>query len=222
LSRYLSQGREASLQPALRLGLRAAAIGLEILDMAVAHERAMMARLLSRAPSGVRLIARAKAFFAEVIAPIEATHSAAQKGELHVRRLTRTLNRRTVESSAANRRLKRVIAERRVVEDALAKSREHLTRLLRESARLHGRMRHRARSLLSAHEDQRRTTSRRLQDEIAQTLLAINVRLLTWKSSARSNMENLENEIAATQRLVEQSAGMIRRVARELGVQHEA
>jgi signal transduction histidine kinase len=221
LRRYLSQGREASLQPALRLGLRAAAINLEILDVAVVHERAMMARLLSHAPSGVRLIARARAFFAGSIVPIEATHAAAQKGELHVRRLTRTLNRRVVESRASSRRLERVIVERRAVEDALAKSRKRLTRLLRESARLQGRMRRRAKRLLTEHEDQR-TTSRRLQDEIAQTLLAINVRLLTWKSSARTNMENLEKEIAATQRLVKQSAGMIRRVARELGVQHEA
>ncbi len=194
LERHLSPSRGANLDPALRLGRRAAAIGLDTLDVAVVHERAMMARLRARAPAGVRVVGRAKAFFAESIVPIEATHAAARKGELRVRRLTRSLSRRTVASLASSLRLKNVVGKRRTVEAALAKSRKNLTRLLRESARLQGRVRHRARRLLSEHEDQRRATSRRLQDEIAQTLLAINVRLLTWKSSARGNMENLEKQ----------------------------
>ena len=56
-----------------------------------------------------------------------------------------------------------------------------------------------------------------LQDEIAQTLLGINVRLLSLKQEARNNTKGLKNEIASTQRLVVKSAKSVRRVAREFG-----
>ena len=41
-----------------------------------------------------------------------------------------------------------------------------------------------------------------LQDEIAQTLLGINVRLLSLKRESSVNTGRLKNEIASTQRLV--------------------
>jgi hypothetical protein len=69
--------------------------------------------------------------------------------------------------------------------------------------------------VLAAQEDERKKISRELQDEIAQTLLGINVRLLTLKQEARSNTKGLKNEIASTQRLVLKSAKSVRRAARE-------
>ena len=82
-------------------------------------------------------------------------------------------------------------------------------------------MRHLTRKILSAQEDERQKTSRQLHDEIAQTLLAINVRLLTLKKAAKANTENLKKEIAETQRLVKQSVKTIQRLAHEFGVHHE-
>ena len=72
--------------------------------------------------------------------------------------------------------------------------------------------------MLAAQEDERAKLSHELQDEIAQTLLGINVRLLTLKQQARNNSKGLKNEIASTQRLVVRSAKAVRRVARELGL----
>ena len=69
--------------------------------------------------------------------------------------------------------------------------------------------------VLAAQEDERKKISLELQDEIAQTLLGINVRLLSLKQEARSNTKGLKNEIASTQRLVVKSAQSVRRVARE-------
>ena len=71
--------------------------------------------------------------------------------------------------------------------------------------------------VLSAQENERRNISRELQDEIAQTLLGINVRLLSLKQEGRSNIKGLKNEIASTQRLVVKSARSVRRVARKFG-----
>ena len=64
--------------------------------------------------------------------------------------------------------------------------------------------------------------SHELQDEIAQTLLGINVRLLSLKRGAGSNTKSLKDEIASAQRLVAKSARSVRRFARELGEHHPA
>jgi signal transduction histidine kinase len=70
---------------------------------------------------------------------------------------------------------------------------------------------------MTAQEKKRRQISRELQDEIVQTLLGINVRLLSLKQEARSNARGIRNEIANTQRLVVTSAKSVRRVALAFG-----
>ena len=55
-----------------------------------------------------------------------------------------------------------------------------------------------------------------LNDEIAQTLLGINVRLLTLKRAAKGSPETLAQEIARTERLVEESMQSIDRFAQGL------
>jgi len=74
-----------------------------------------------------------------------------------------------------------------------------------------------AHQVLAAQEDERKKISLELQNEIAQTLLGINVRLLSLKQEARSNTKGLRNEIASTQQLVVKSVKSVRRVAREFG-----
>ena len=70
-------------------------------------------------------------------------------------------------------------------------------------------------------EDKRKKISHDLQDEIAQTLLGINVRLLTLKKEAGLNAEGLQKEIASTRRLVDKSVAGIKRFAREYRKHHE-
>jgi Phosphoserine phosphatase RsbU, N-terminal domain len=48
LRRYLQQGSAASLRPALKLGKWAVKYGLETLDLALIHEQALIAQVLSR------------------------------------------------------------------------------------------------------------------------------------------------------------------------------
>jgi signal transduction histidine kinase len=66
-------------------------------------------------------------------------------------------------------------------------------------------------------ENERKKISLELQDEIAQTLLGINVRLLSLKQQSRNSTKGFKNEIASTRRLVVESAKSVRRVAREIG-----
>jgi len=87
---------------------------------------------------------------------------------------------------------------------------------LKKSLQLQKRLRQLTHQVLAAQEDEREKLSHELQDEIAQTLLGINVRLLLLKQAARSKVRGLKNEIASAQRLVVKSATLVRRLAREL------
>ena len=124
--------------------------------------------------------------------------------------------------SASNRSLKQGIAQRKTVEAALKQSGEHFKRLLDESLALQEHLRRLTRRLLTAQEAERKQLSRGLRDEIAQTLLGINVRLLSLKKAAKGDTANLKKEIARTQRLVQQSVQSINQFASELDLRQTA
>jgi len=213
LRKHLEQGPRASLLPALGLGRRAVALGLETLDLARMHERAVTTLALSTRKDG--FMARANIFFTEAITPIEETHQAARKAKTHLRQLTEKLGRRTVELAATNGQLRRGIVRRKIVEAALKKSGERYARLLKDSLQLQEGLRQLTHQVLAAQEEERQKISHELQDEIAQTLLGINVRLLSLKAEARINTRGLKNEIAGTQQLVAKSAQSVRQAARK-------
>ena len=213
LRQHLELGPRASLLPALGLGRRAVVLGLETLDLARIHERAVNTLELASKKNG--FLHRAEIFFTEAITPIEETHLAARKSQTHLRQLTEMLGRRTAELAATNGQLQRGIVRRKTVEAALKKSGERYGRLLKDSVQLQESLRKLTHRVLAAQEDERKNISHELQDEIAQTLLGINVRLLTLKQEARSNTKGLRNEIASTQQLVAKSAQCVRRAARK-------
>ena len=130
--------------------------------------------------------------------------------------LNKPEDRRTGDLAASDRSLKQGIAQRKAVEGALKQSRAHYKALLEESLALQEHLRHLTHQILSAQEAERKKISRELRDEIAQTLLGINVRLLTLKKAAKGNTANLKKEIANTQRLVQESVRSINQFAHEL------
>jgi signal transduction histidine kinase len=215
LRRHLKQGPQSSLQPARGLGRQAMDLGLETLDVARIHEAAVASLEISFRRDGV--IKRAEMFFAEAVTPIEKTHRAALKANVHLHKLARTLDRRAVELAASGRHLRRGVVQRKAAEEALKKSGKHRTDLLEQSHLMQERLRHLTHQILLAQEDKRAKISRELHDEIAQTLLGINVRLLTLKKEATVNTKGLKKEIAWTQRLVEKSRKALSRFADELG-----
>jgi len=203
LRKHLKQGPRASLQPARGLGQRAAALGLETLDVARIHEAAVSSLEASRSRDGI--IKRAEMFFTEAITPIEKTHRAALKANARLNQLNKTIRRRTVDLAASDRHLKQGVVQRKAMEQSLKKSAGHYGRLVKESRRLQKHLRQLTHQILSAQEEERKKINRDLHDEIAQTLLGINVRLLTLKNGATANTGSLQKEIASTQRLVKES-----------------
>jgi signal transduction histidine kinase len=219
LKKHLKEGPLASLKPARGLGRQAVAIGLETLDLARIHEGALATLEASSSRDGI--IKRAEIFFTEAITPIENTHRAALKTNARLSQLNQTLGRRTEDLAVSNSFLKQGIARRKTVEQALKKSGEHSQKVLKESRQLQKHLQHLTHQILSAQEDKRKNISRDLRDEIAQTLLGINVQLLTLKKEAAVNAESLKKDIARTQRLIDKSVKSIKRFAREFGRRHE-
>ena len=215
LRKQLKQGPQANLQPALRLGREAVALGLETLGLARIHEQALATLGLSNVKNGFTKLAGL--FFTEANIPIEETHQAARQTRAHLGKLMTKLGQRTEELAVCNRRLQKSVARRKVMEGDFAKRGTLHRKSLAESLELQKRLRQLTHQVMEAQENERRKISRELQDEIAQTLLGINVRLLSLKNEARSNTKGFKKEIAGTQRLLVKSARSVRQVGRKIG-----
>ncbi len=214
LRKHLKRGPSATLQPALGLGRQAVALGLETLELARIHERALATLESSLGKDG--LDKRAEIFFSRGPHPDrgDASRRAAEQNGLEpAERDAESAHSwswppRTVSCNGAS-------SGARAWKPPSRRSGEHYTKLLKESLQLQEGLRQLTHQLLASQEEERKKISLELQNEIAQTLLGINVRLLSLKQEARINTKGLKNEIASTQRLVVKSAQSVRRVARE-------
>lgn len=199
---------------ALGLGHAAVALGLETLELAQIHEHALTALALPK--SKPALVKRAELFFTKANAPIEETHRAARQGKVALHRLKAQLSRRTAELADTHRQLQQGEDQRKLTKRAFAKSAKQQGKYLAESLQLQKLLRQLTHRVLAAQEDERRKISHELQDEIAQTLVGIQVRLLALKHEARGNTKHLKNQIAKAQQLVVNSAKSVRQFARQL------
>jgi signal transduction histidine kinase len=215
LRRHLKQGPPARPGAARALGRQAVAIGLETLDLARLHERALAT--LGTSGAKKESIERAGIFFTEAITPIEQTHRAALDAGARLDRLNQTLSRRTLDLSAANRSLKQGTAQRKAAQTALKKSGKDHQKRLTQSLALQKDLQRLSHRILSAHEERRKQISHDLQDDIAQTLLGINVRLLSVQKAADYNGPDLQEQISSTQRVVAMSAKNIKLFANQMG-----
>lgn len=218
LQAFLEGPSPGNLEVARAFGHKAVSDKLLTTDLARFHEDALVTRLLPGFPAGRRpaIIRRAAVFFAAAITPIERTQRPTRTATEQLRRFVEILSRRTVELASVNLDLNLEIAQRRVAERALKRSRGHYSTLLAESNKVHRQMRGLSRKLISAHEDERKKISRELHDVIAQTLTGINLRLATLKKDAATNTKGLAGNITRTQLLVEKSVELVHQFAREL------
>jgi signal transduction histidine kinase len=219
LRKHLKDGPRASLRPALKLGCQGLALGLKTLGLARIHELALMELKVSPGKSGD--FQRATDFFSEAATPIDETLPAGRLARSRLDRLKRSLDLRSKELAATNRQMEKGVRRGKVLAKDFEKRGKVHERRMRESLQLQDRLRHLTHRVLAAQEQERKSISLQLQDEIAQTLLSIQVRLMNLKAAARGNTSNLTKEIASTQKLVIQSVRSINRFARELGLHHE-
>ena len=214
LRKYLKPGCRTGLLPAQRLGRQALTLGVETLELARIHEKSLITLDLGK--NGDAPVKRAEIFFTEALTPIMETHRAARPNKLELNRLNLTLDRRTAELAAASHELRLGVVRRKNAEAALKLSGARYAQLLKESLQLQQGLRQLTHRVLRAQEDERQQISRELRDEIAQTLLGINVRLITLKREAGNTTQGLANEIATTRRLVLQLTRSVWRGARKL------
>jgi signal transduction histidine kinase len=215
LRTHLQPGAPAGLGTARELGQQAAALGVKTLELARIHEQALVTLALS--PNNNGRLKRAENYFTEANTPIAATHQAGAVDKVHLRRLKKTLGQRTRALATTHRQLQRGVDQRKVLQATVVKNGLQHKQSLEESLELQKRLRQLTHRVLATQEDERQSISQELHHEIAQTLLGINVRLLSLKQEARGNHQELEKDIATTRRLVTKSAQSVRRVAREFG-----
>ncbi len=220
---YLEQAPPADLQGAHEVGASAVALGLETLDLAKLHDQALAVLLAPDDDTAAReqLTARAALFFSEAIVPIEKTHRLALDADAELEQVNKALTRRTIDLADSHRELQEGIARRKDADECLRTSEEESARFLEEARQLQQHLQDLARRILTGEEEERRAMSLTLQDEIAQTLLGIHLRLLALQNALSVSTAGFQKEIANTQRLVQESVDTIDRFARQFGIRHE-
>ena len=218
LRRYLKSATPESLKAARTIGRRCVREGLGTLDLAVVHEKAVIAELAAyeTAKDRDQALKRAGAFFAEAMLPLEATHRSALEANGRLERSSQDLRKRTRDLATSNRKLQREIARRLTTEVSLRESEREAARLLGESRRMQEQLRLLSRRILSVQEEERKRISRDLHDVVAQMLASIQVRLDTLKKEAAADARNLGRKVSSTQRLVERSVNCVHKFARNL------
>jgi len=200
------------------LGSEATACGLDTLDLAKIHDQALEAVLSEQPPDTATaedLTRRAELFFSEAIMPIERTHRLALEADADLKHVSLNLERRTVDLADSRQVLQQQVAWRRKAEDSLRVSEDTSGCLLRDSRLLEKHLQDMVRKVLTSTEAGRRKMSRQLNDEVAQSLLGINLRMLALKKVISASEAGFAAEIATIQQLIDGSAKMIRRLAHE-------
>jgi len=218
LRAYLAPDAGTDPQASHDLGTEALACGLDTLELAKIHDQTLGAVLSEQPPdtaTAENLTRRAELFFSEAILPIEGTHRLALEGDADLKHVSSTLERRTLELVDTRQVLQQQVAGRRKAEDSLRVSEDTFGCLLRDSRVLEKRLQDMVRKILTSTEAERGKMSRQLNDEVAQSLLGINLRMLALKKVISASEAGFAAEIATIQQLVDDSAKMIRRLAHE-------
>lgn len=146
-------------------------------------------------------------------APSRLPHGTARVAEA---RSTAHLKRTRVQLAEATRLLRSESSRRKAVEAKLTQQEQDLKSALAQSLDMQAHLRQLSRELLCAQEEERKAISRELHDDIAQTLMGINVHLAKLKMEAAINSKGLTKRIASTQRIVKKSVEIVHRFARRL------
>ncbi len=118
--------------------------------------------------------------------------------------------------TSTNRDLNLEIARREQVELALRTTERDLNMSLRHSREMQAELKELSHQILHVQEEERKRISRELHDEIAQTLVGINVHLAGLANESLGKHGDFQKKITRTRRVVEKSVDIVHRFAREL------
>ena len=204
LRQYLKDQQEAVLEQAYELGRTAIATELGILDMARVHHDVL--RELLRSAAGAErngsVMKTAEAFLLESLSPFEALHRG-------FRQMNNELRERNGELEAE-------IRERKRAEDALRQSEKHFERLFNEAQAMQDNLRDLSNKVLRTQEEERQRISRELHDEVGQSLTAISVTLATLNHPGAGQAGVSSQNLAQTQRLLQETMETVHGFARDL------
>ncbi len=218
LRAHLAKKNPGNGDRAQGLGRAALSEGLEALDMALMHDKAM-AELASSFDFATTLgdsLARAGFFFTQALMPLEAARRATRETNRLLVERNDTLHRHAAALARANRKLEREITRRKTAEATIREGKAEYQALFREAKTMQVKLRELTREIISAQEEERKQISRELHDQVVQTLVGINVQLAALGRDASGGVRSLKAKIALTQRLVENSVNEVHRFAREL------
>lgn len=114
---------------------------------------------------------------------------------------------------ALNEALEAEVLRRKLIEKSLRESKRRQSLLLAESRSMQEQLRLLSHQILNVQEEERKRISHDLHDEIAQTLVAINVHLALLANGAGKDKSRLQAKIRKTQKMVEQSLESVHRFA---------
>ena len=217
LQTYTGQSAPERFESAHALGRAALKLEMQTLEVAKLHDLAVASLPQQEADAGQResLIAMAAKFFRETINPIEQTHPAVREVEADIQEMHLALAQRTTDLKNSHWKLKVQTTERKAFAALHLQKDQAFNQLMADSKLLEEQLQAMARSTLSANEAERKTMSLQLNDEIAQALLGINLRLAALKNLIASTQANLNKEIAIIQDLVERSVKLIKHLSHE-------
>ncbi|MDB6169944.1 MAG: nreB [Verrucomicrobia bacterium] len=218
LRTHLSGNSSSNGDRAQGLGRDALAAGLVTRDLALLHDRALVALATDFDLTGRRNARRARAryFLIQALLPLEAAQRATRKSNRLLEQRVETLRLHTAALAAGNRRLQREVVRRKSGEAAIIRGKEQYQKLFEESQVMQRKLHRVTRQILTAQEDERELICRELHDEVVQTLVGINVQLASLGNSAAVRLEALKLKTAQIQRLVEKSVTAVHRFSRNL------
>ena len=210
LQAYMLHPTKTRLQPAQALGRLAQDAGMGLFDLARLHED-ILSRMKS--PQGAEPHSRKQAraaenFLLEALSPFEAARRGLPEAYVKLERLGHMLKQR-------NQALVEITARESLAAGALKASKLRYGRLSREASTLKTEVRQHAAKVILAQEEERKRVSRDLHDEIGQALVAVSVGLVLLKKHAGQHRE-FQEQVTATQAVLEQSMESVHRFAREL------
>ncbi len=138
------------------------------------------------------------------------------ENEGSLRQLTRTLRLRTAALAASRLQLRNETKHRKECEAKIKEGISQYRTLLIESKLMNEQSKNLTHRFLLIQEAERRKISRDLHDQVAQILAGINVQLSILKEASSLDGRDLRKRIGKTQRMVQQSVGVVHRYARKL------